>query len=90
MFTGIVEELGSVESLIGPRLRIRASRVLDDVTMGASTAVNGVCLTVVDKGEHSFGVDVSPETLRLDLVDLVDRGILLKIGSKKGTYYILK
>jgi ATP-dependent DNA helicase RecG len=34
--------------------------------------------------------DVSPETLRLDLVDLVDRGILLKIGSKKGTYYILK
>lgn len=34
--------------------------------------------------------DVSPETLRLDLADLVDRGILLKIGSKKGTYYILK
>jgi ATP-dependent DNA helicase RecG len=34
--------------------------------------------------------DVSTETLRLDLVDLVDRGILLKIGSKKGTYYILK
>jgi ATP-dependent DNA helicase RecG len=34
--------------------------------------------------------DVSSETLRLDLVDLVDRGTLLKIGSKKGTYYILK
>jgi ATP-dependent DNA helicase RecG len=34
--------------------------------------------------------DVSAETLRLDLVDLVDRGILLKIGAKKGTYYILK
>jgi len=34
--------------------------------------------------------DVSAETLRLDMVDLVDRGILLKIGSKKGTYYILK
>ncbi|HEY1409913.1 MAG TPA: ATP-binding protein, partial [Promineifilum sp.] len=34
--------------------------------------------------------DVSPETLRLDLVDLVERGVLLKIGSKKGTYYILK
>ena len=34
--------------------------------------------------------DVSPETLRLDLADLVDRGVLLKIGSKKGTYYILK
>lgn len=34
--------------------------------------------------------DVSPETLRLDMVDLVERGVLLKIGSKKGTYYILK
>lgn len=34
--------------------------------------------------------DVSAETLRLDLVDLVERGLLLKIGSKKGTYYILK
>jgi ATP-dependent DNA helicase RecG len=33
---------------------------------------------------------VSPETLRLDLVDLVERGLLLKIGAKKGTYYILK
>ncbi len=34
--------------------------------------------------------DVSPETLRLDLSDLVDRGVLLKIGAKKGTYYVLK
>jgi ATP-dependent DNA helicase RecG len=34
--------------------------------------------------------DVSPETLRLDLSDLVDRGILLKIGAKKGTYYVMK
>jgi ATP-dependent DNA helicase RecG len=34
--------------------------------------------------------DVTPETLRLDLNDLVDRGILLRIGAKKGTYYILK
>ena len=33
---------------------------------------------------------VSAETLRLDLVDLVERGVLLKIGVKKGTYYILK
>lgn len=34
--------------------------------------------------------DVNPETIRLDLVDLVDKGLLLKIGDKKGTYYILK
>jgi riboflavin synthase len=47
MFTGIVEELGTVVSRQGPRLRIGASTVLDDVTMGASIAVNGCCLTVV-------------------------------------------
>ncbi len=34
--------------------------------------------------------DVTPETLRLDLADLVSKGVLLKIGAKKGTYYILK
>ena len=62
MFTGIVEELGSVESLDGPRLRIRAATVLDDVTLGASTAVNGVCLTVVAWGDDWWEADVSDET----------------------------
>ena len=47
MFTGIVEELGTVVSREGPRLRIAARTVLEDVAMGASIAVNGVCLTVV-------------------------------------------
>jgi riboflavin synthase len=47
MFTGIVEELGTVVSRQGARLRIGATTVLDDVTMGASIAVNGCCLTVV-------------------------------------------
>ena len=47
MFTGIVEELGTVVSREGPRLRIGATLVLEDVTMGASIAVNGCCLTVV-------------------------------------------
>lgn len=62
MFTGIVEELGAVESLDGPRLRIRATTVLDDVAMGASTAVNGVCLTVVAWGDGWWEADVSDET----------------------------
>jgi riboflavin synthase len=48
MFTGIVEELGTVVSREGPRLRIAAKAVLDDVELGASIAVNGTCLTVVD------------------------------------------
>jgi ATP-dependent DNA helicase RecG len=34
--------------------------------------------------------DVTPETLRLDMVDLTDRGVVMKVGVKRGTYYILK
>ncbi|HEX2382519.1 MAG TPA: riboflavin synthase [Acidimicrobiales bacterium] len=50
MFTGIVEELGSVAGRDGNKLRINASLVLEDVQLGASIAVNGCCLTVVDWG----------------------------------------
>lgn len=64
MFTGIVEELGTVVSREGPRLRIAARTVLEDVTMGASIAVNGVCLTVVgwDGDEGWWEADVVEET----------------------------
>jgi ATP-dependent DNA helicase RecG len=46
--------------------------------------------SITNREYRTLCADVSPETLRLDLVDLVERGILLKIGAKKGTYYILK
>jgi riboflavin synthase len=62
VFTGIVEELGSVASLEGSRLRLHASTVLGDVTLGASIAVNGCCLTVVAWGEDWWEADVSDET----------------------------
>lgn len=62
MFTGIVEELGHVESFEAGRLRVRASTVLDDVELGASIAVNGCCLTVVDDGPGWWEADVSDET----------------------------
>ncbi|NLE46135.1 MAG: transcriptional regulator [Chloroflexi bacterium] len=45
---------------------------------------------ITNREYREFCPDVSPETLRLDLAELVDRGVLLKIGDKKGTYYILK
>ena len=63
MFTGIIEELGMVESA-GARLRVRCATVLSDATEGASIAVNGVCLTAVDLQAESFGADLAPETLR--------------------------
>lgn len=66
MFTGIVEELGTVVSRDGPRLRIAASTVLDDVTTGASIAVNGCCLTVVgwDARAGWWEADVVDETYK--------------------------
>ncbi len=64
MFTGIVEELGRVAALDGARLRLSAHEVLADVTMGASIAVNGCCLTVVAWGSDWWEADVSDETFR--------------------------
>jgi riboflavin synthase len=70
MFTGIIEELGSVISA-GTRLSIRCSTVLSDAVMGASIAVNGVCLTASELRPDSFAADLAPETLkRSNLGDL--------------------
>jgi len=63
MFTGIVEELGRLESLDDGRLRIAATEVLDDVAIGESIAVNGCCLTVVAFGDDWWEADVSDETI---------------------------
>jgi len=67
MFTGIIEEIGAVGSLrtlsSGARIEIGASEVLSDVSIGASIAVNGCCLTVTSFDDRSFTADLSPETL---------------------------
>ena len=57
MFTGIVEELGSVVERDGARLRLACRAVLDDVELGASIAVHGCCLTVVAWGTDGDGAD---------------------------------
>jgi riboflavin synthase len=64
MFTGIVEELGTVVARDGARLRIAARTVLADIELGASIAVNGTCLTVVgwDTGDGWWDADVVDET----------------------------
>ena len=68
MFTGIVEELGTVRAVVprdgGARIEIAARRVLDDVELGASIAVNGCCLTVVDHGDGWWAADAVTETLQ--------------------------
>jgi riboflavin synthase len=73
MFTGIVEELGRLESLRDGRLRIAATRVIDGVEIGESIAVNGCCLTVVAFGDGWWEADVSAETIsRTSLSRLTD------------------
>ena len=68
MFTGIVEERGRVASLVdlgdAMRVRIRADKVLQDSDLGASISVNGICLTVAERGDDWFEADVMAETLR--------------------------
>jgi len=78
MFTGIVEERGTVASIEqltnAARVAIRGSVVLSDVRAGDSIAVNGVCLTVVDLGPDFFTADVMEETLKRSSLDEVAAG----------------
>ena len=78
MFTGIVEELGVVESLSprssGARLAVRCSAIRQDLALGASVAVNGACLTVAEMGANGFAADLAPETLRLTNLGTLSAG----------------
>ena len=81
MFTGIVEEVGRVESLeplhqtagVG-RLSIRATKVLEGVKTGDSLAANGACFTVVAIDDGCVSVELSPETLRRTNLGSLGRG----------------
>ena len=64
MFTGIIEEVGQVARIGGGSLVINCAKVMEDVHLGDSIAVNGVCLTVTHFDKSSFTADVMPETVR--------------------------
>src|SRR5256885_16709929 len=68
MFTGIVQEVGAVRGIepraTGVRLEFDAAAVLEDAGVGDSIAVDGCCLTVVDRGDGWFVVEAVEETLR--------------------------
>ena len=71
MFTGIIEEVGTIASP-GARLKVRCRRTLRDATEGSSIAVNGVCLTATSLESDGFWADLAPETLaRTNLGDLL-------------------
>jgi riboflavin synthase len=76
MFTGIVEEMGTVRHIAptasGVRIEIACAKVLDRLAIDDSVSVAGTCLTVVARDDHGFACDVVPETLaRTDLAQLV-------------------
>lgn len=98
MFTGIVTDVGTViaaEQRGDLRLNIRTSFDLATVDLGASIACSGVCLTVVDKGEDWFAVDVSAETLSRTAADLWREGARLnlerslRLGDELGGHIVM-
>lgn len=83
MFTGIIEEVGTVAAIdrfaSGARIEIACARVLEDATPGASIAVNGTCLTAVALRENSFQAELSPETLARTNVGFLQPGSLVNL-----------
>ena len=97
MFTGIVTDVGEVvgaEQRGDLRLRIRTGYDLSTVDLGASVACSGVCLTVVDKGDDWFAVDVSAETVSRTAKDMWREGARLnlerplRLGDELGGHIV--
>ena len=97
MFTGIVTEVGTVakaEQRSDLRLTIRCGYDMATVDLGASICCSGVCLTVVDKGEDWFAVDVSTETLSRTANNLWKEGSRLnlerslRVGDELGGHFV--
>ncbi|HZG71410.1 MAG TPA: riboflavin synthase [Chondromyces sp.] len=78
MFTGIIEEIGTVEKISRNQeslsMSIAAKKVLEDVALGDSIAVNGVCLTVTSFTKSHFTADVMPETFRDTSLKIITSG----------------
>jgi riboflavin synthase len=97
MFTGIVSDVGTIvsaEQRGDLRLRIGTGFDLATVDLGASICCSGVCLTVVDKGDDWFAVDVSAETLSRTAADLWKEGARLnlerslRVGDELGGHFV--
>lgn len=78
MFTGLIEEIGKVQSIVkstkSAKITIKASRVLEEVKIGDSISTNGVCLTVTEFTTKSFVVDIMAETMRRSNLHLLSPG----------------
>ena len=97
MFTGIVTDVGEVvaaEQRADLRLRIRTGYDTATIDLGASICCSGVCLTVVDKGDDWFAVDLSTETLSRTANGLWKEGATinlersLRVGDELGGHFV--
>lgn len=98
MFTGIVEEIGTIEgiSINGSSnvIQISANKVLEGTVIGDSIAVNGVCLTVTDISNNSFNADIMPETLNRTYMNNLHKGDKVNleramlVGSRFGGHVV--
>ncbi|MFB6467313.1 riboflavin synthase [Cytobacillus sp. Hz8] len=88
MFTGIVEEMGTISAIKQTResivMTIGANTIFEDMATGASIAVNGVCLTVTSFTDKSFSVDVMPETFRATGLKVLKRGSKVNLERAMG------
>ena len=85
MFTGIIEETGVLKEQNGGNLVIQADKVLEDVHLGDSIAVNGVCLTVTEFQKNWFRADVMAETLRRSSLGTLKKGQPGESGTGHGS-----
>merc|ERR1719223_1170757 len=93
IFSGIVEDIGTVDNLItnknmvlwdgstgeGVELTVQSKLAIEDAYIGCSIAVNGVCLTVIKYDKEKFTVGLAPETLRRSNLGLVAPNILVNV-----------
>jgi riboflavin synthase len=98
MFTGIIEEIGSILSIkqTGQSIiiEIEAMKILEDVHLGDSISVNGVCLTVTKYSAKQFTVDVMPETFKATSLRSLKRGSKVNLeramaaGGRFGGHFV--
>lgn len=98
MFTGIIEEIGTIEDVRQQGdamvMKLAAKRILADAKLGDSIAVNGVCLTVTSFTAGSFTVDIMPETVRATSLQGLGRGEkvnlerAMRAGGRFGGHFV--
>lgn len=99
MFTGLVEELGVIKSVIpkgkGAKISVTAGKIVDSVSIGDSININGACQTVVELGSGFFSVDTVEETIKKTTLgsfkpgNYVNLELALKANSRLGGHFVL-